>query len=62
MKKINIFINKTYYCSTNSFKTCKEAKQSVIDKLQTKSKYLPDYVETLEWLKVTANFETSIKK
>ena len=58
-KKIDLFINGCYYCSTNFYKTCKEAKLSLKNKLQSKSKFLPYYFEDLENIKISAFFDKS---
>ena len=56
-KKIDLFINGSYYCSTNFYKTCKEAKLSLKNKLQSKSKFLPYYIKDLENIKISAFFD-----
>ena len=58
-KKIDLFINGCYYCSTNFYKTCKEAKQSLKNKLQSKNKFLPNYVADIESIKISAFFDKS---
>ena len=55
-KKIDIFIDGDYYCSSNSYETCREAKLKVRSSLQNKSKFLPGYFEDLNRLKITAYF------
>ena len=57
--KIDLFINGTYYCSTNFYRTCREAKLSIKKKLQSKSKLMPNYVEDIESIKISAFFDKS---
>ena len=58
-KKINVFINDNYYCSTIHYKTCKDAKIGVKNNLQNKTKYLPCFIdiENLETIKISAYFD-----
>ena len=58
-KKIDLFINGCYYCSTNFYKTCKEAKRSLKNKIQNKSKFEPYYFADIENLKISAFFDNS---
>lgn len=37
MKKIDLFYNGEYYCSTNQSKTCKEARQNLLDTLENRA-------------------------
>lgn len=39
-KKIDLFFNGDYVCSTNQAKTCKQARQNFIERLQRYTGYL----------------------
>ena len=56
-RKIDIFIDGDYYCSSNSYETRKEAKEKVRNSLQSKSKNLPGYFENIHRLIITASFD-----
>lgn len=55
--KIDIFINNEYFASTQQHKTCKSATESVKNKLQNKSKFLPYYIADIENVKIKAYFD-----
>lgn len=55
MKKIDIFLNGAYLCSTNQSRTCKEAKEKIINKKRVFIAGLPNkIVEIKDGDKVTA--------
>lgn len=55
MKKIDIFLNGDYLCSTNQAKTCKEAKEKIKAKKQLFIASIPDkIIEIKEGDKITA--------
>ena len=55
MRKIDIFLNGDYLCSTNQAKTCKEAKEKIKAKKQLFIASIPDKtIEIKEGDKITA--------
>lgn len=55
--KIDIFINGAYFASTQQHKTCKSAAESVKNRLQNKSKFLPYFIQDPENAIVKAFFD-----
>ena len=55
-KKIDYYLNGKYYGITNSFRTYKEARTSLLIRLQDRTKFLSYYVLDLIKLLLTAKF------
>lgn len=58
-RKINIFVNHSYLCSTNQAKTCKQAVANTITKISNSQVFIAGdgFVTILQNAKITAHFD-----